>query len=72
MLIEEKPDAYAQKCLEGIFASTNQDRGNIKDRTVSLYLFFSSYTNEKIFVNKHLYIHSLAVFKQCLYNYRTP
>ena len=40
LLIEEKPDAYALKCLEGIFANTNQGRGNIKDRTVSLYWFF--------------------------------
>ena len=71
LLIEEKPDAYALKCLEGIFANTNQDRGNIKDHTVSLYLFFlCKYELER--TNTDIRIHSLAVFEQCLYYYRTP
>ena len=43
----EKPDAYALKCLEGIFANTNQDRGNIKDPKVSLCLFSAVDTNER-------------------------
>ena len=71
MLIEEKPDAYALKCLEGIFANTNHDRGNMKDRTVSL-CFSAENTNERKQKNTELHIHSLAVFEQCLYHYRTP